>query len=139
MTRRRRTTILATCDAALRSRLCEEARAAADVREVEPPTECLVMLTVREPSQGTVFHLGEVLVTRARARIGDVLGLGILAGSRPAEARELAVIDAAFRAGLPQAGAWIALLEQEEQGLDRARARDEAALLDTRVDFALMD
>lgn len=139
MRRHRRTRILVKGEAGLRARLCAEAVAAAEVHQVEAPTECLVMLTVREPSQGTRFHLGEMLVTRARARIGGTLGLGIIEGSSPQAAWELAVIDAACAANLPLAAGWTAALEMEEARIAARQQQQDSELLETRVDFSLMD
>lgn len=139
MTRHRRTMILVQGDPDLRAKLCGEALAAADVREVDPPGECLLMMRLREPSQGTRFHLGELLVTRARARIGAFLGLGMIAGRNPRAAWELAVIDAAYAAALPLAQGWSEALAGEEARIAAVRARGESELLETRVDFASMD
>jgi phosphonate C-P lyase system protein PhnG len=139
VTRHRRTRILVQGEPGLRGRLCAEVLAAADVREVDPPGECLVMLTMREPSQGTRFHPGELLVTRARARIGAALGLGMIAGRNPRAAWELAVIDAAYACALPLTQGWEEPLAREESRLAAAQARSDSELLQTRVDFASMD
>ena len=106
MKRNRRTRILVNGAAKLRSSMAAAIIASNTVLEIEPPTEGLVMLTVRETARGSLFHLGELLVTESKARIGQTLGLGIVAGSNPKAAWELAVIDAAFNAALPQTEGW---------------------------------
>jgi alpha-D-ribose 1-methylphosphonate 5-triphosphate synthase subunit PhnG len=139
VTRAARTRILVDGSDALRSRLAGEASAACDIHEVEGPTESLVMLTARDTARGALFHPGELLVTEARARIGDCIGLGIAAGSCPRKAWELAVIDAAFNAHLPLTEAWVTLLEQEGRRLKAEQEREESRILETRVDFQTMD
>ena len=139
MNRAARTRILVDGSSTLRERLAAETSDASDVHEVDSPTESLVMLTVRDTARGALFHPGELLVTEARARIGDCIGLGIAAGSCPRKAWELAVIDAAFNARLPLTEAWVALLEEEGKRLRGEREREDSRILETRVDFQTMD
>ena len=139
MNRARRTRILAHGSDELRARLSDDVIEHCEVHEVEPPTETLVMLTVRETARGHLFHPGELLVTEARARIGQTIGLGIAAGSCARKAWQLAVIDAACKARLPRTEAWDVLLVQEEGRLRRDSERDDGRILQTRVEFETMD
>jgi alpha-D-ribose 1-methylphosphonate 5-triphosphate synthase subunit PhnG len=139
MHRARRTRILVLGSPALRARLAAEVESSREVREITASAEGLVMLTVREGARGHLFHLGEVLVTEAKAQLGDHLGIGIIAGRDARAAWELAVIDAAYNAGDPACERWVAALEQEERHLAEAQSREEGRLLATRVDFASMD
>ena len=139
MKRNRRTRILVNGAAKLRSSLAAAIIASNTVLVIEPPTEGLVMLTVEDTARGSLFHLGELLVTESKARIGQTLGLGIVAGSNPKAAWELAVIDAAFNAGLPQTEGWERLLRQEEERLKAEQAREDGRILLTRVDFKNME
>ena len=139
MTRARRTRILVDGHEGLRARLAAAVTAAADVHEVSAPTEGLVMLTTRDTARGVLFHLGELLVTEARARIGTVVGTGLAAGSCPEKAWQLAVIDAAYRASLPITGGWDTDLRAEERRLQVERSREEAGIAATRVSFETMD
>jgi alpha-D-ribose 1-methylphosphonate 5-triphosphate synthase subunit PhnG len=139
MNRARRTRILVQGSEELRARLCAEVTEHSDVHEVESPTESLVMMKVRETARGHLFHPGELLVTEARARIGQIVGLGIAAGSCPQKAWHLAVIDAAYNARLARTELWDVLLIQEEGRLRRERERDDGRILQTRVEFETMD
>jgi alpha-D-ribose 1-methylphosphonate 5-triphosphate synthase subunit PhnG len=139
MHRARRTRILVLGSPGLRSRLASEVETSRGVREVAAAAEGLVMLTVREGARGRLFHLGEVLVTEAKAQLGEHLGIGIIAGHDPRAAWELAVIDAAYNAGDPACAGWTAVLEEEERRLGERRRLEEGRLLATRVDFASMD
>jgi len=139
VTRARRTRILVQAAEEVRARCAADVLAAHDVREVQPPTETLVMLTARDTARGSLFHPGELLVTEARARIGEHVGLGIAAGSCAQKAWELAVIDAAYTAGVPECATWEQPLQEEEQRLQREREKEDARILQTRVEFETMD
>jgi alpha-D-ribose 1-methylphosphonate 5-triphosphate synthase subunit PhnG len=139
MKRNRRTRILVNGSAELRSSMAAAVLSSHAVLQIEPPTEGLVMLTVRETARGCLFHMGELLVTESKARIGQVLGLGIIAGSNPKAAWELAVIDAALNAALPQTEGWEKLLAREEQKLKEEQAREDGRILLTRVEFQNME
>ena len=139
MKRKRRTEILVDGDPALRRQLADEIRHSHTVVEISPSQSGLVMLTARESARRSLFHLGEVLTTECRVQIGDAIGLGIIAGDNAQAARDLAVIDAAYRAELAECERWSPTLEAEEQRLTAARAADEARLLETRVRFESMD
>lgn len=139
MTRRQRTEILIEGDPSLRSRIAGTIVAAHRVVELEPAAAGLAMTRVRESARGSTFLLGEVLITQASVRIDDAVGLGVLAGDDPAAARELAVIDAAFNAALPEATAAIDQLAAESVRIAARRANERDLVLRTRVDFQTMD
>ena len=63
-----------------------------DFEIVKPPTPGLLMLNIRE-SDGTVFHLGEVLVTQAEVQRDDRIGFGLSLGDRPDAAMVMACLD----------------------------------------------
>ncbi len=60
----------------------------------------LVMLPYTDTTQGTVFHLGEVLVSEAHIRMGEVEGYAMVTGRDTLHALAAAVIDAAYTSGL---------------------------------------
>ena len=139
MTRKRRTRTLVEGDPTFRHRLAAEVRAVHDVIELEAPNNGLVMIRMRETARKSVFYLGELLVTEAKVQIGGTIGLGIIAGDAHEAALDLAVIDAAWNARLPETQGWISLLEAEEARLGSEQAREETRLLETRVRFETMD
>jgi alpha-D-ribose 1-methylphosphonate 5-triphosphate synthase subunit PhnG len=139
MTRRRRTRILVEGSPELRREFAAAIREGHAVVELAPPEPSLVMAKMRETAKRSLFYLGEVLVTEAKVRLDDTMGLGIIAGDRPEAALELAVIDAAFNAHLAICGTWQSRLEAEEQRLAESVERREARLLQTRVAFQRMD
>jgi len=139
VTRRQRTEILVEGDPALRSELAATIRDRYHTVVVDPPRRGLVMLRVRETAKRSLFLMGELLVTEARAEVEGHVGVGILAGDRPIDALDLAVVDGAFRAGVSEVAAWDSLLDAEAVRLGEVRRRDEAALLATRVRFETME
>ena len=102
MKRYERTRALVEGDPALaRAIVCEVERDGAQdaVAVLDEPREELVMVQARETAQGSLFFLGEALMTSCRVRVGDAVGLGLVLGSDRCRAYELAVVDAVHRAG----------------------------------------
>ncbi|OUO92499.1 phosphonate C-P lyase system protein PhnG [Gordonibacter sp. An230] len=139
-----RTRALVEGDPALaRAIVCEVEReqGAEALVVLDEPREELVMVQARETAQGSLFFLGEALMTSCRVRVGDEVGLGLVLGSDRCRAYELAVVDAAFSGadGDAWASRWDAALRTE---LARIEARDELdarRIATTKVDFSTMD
>lgn len=118
--------------------MADEIKGKYPVEWISRPQEGLTMIKVRETAKQTLFYLGEVLITEARVRIGGVIGLGVVTGSRPGLCEALAVVDAACRAGLPETGHWETYWEKirEKESLQkkiRNKIRER-----TKVDFRTM-
>lgn len=94
----------------------------------------LVMLPLHEPVQGETFYLGEVLVAEARVRAGGAEGYGACLGRDLEQALAIALLDAAFSAGMARAE--IAAFTREQaaalSAADEQLLRQVAA---TRVDL----
>jgi len=58
----------------------------------------LVMLPYTDSVQNTTFHLGEVLVSEARVRLGDQEGYGACLGRDLEQSLAIAILDAALQA-----------------------------------------
>ena len=94
----------------------------------------LVMLPMRDTAKGTVFHLGEVLVSEAHVSAGGTEGYGMRRGHDLEAAMAMALVDLARAAGV-RSEACAAFLKAEAQGQaneDRARLCKVEA---TRVDM----
>lgn len=87
----------------------------------------LVMLPLRDTVRGTAFHLGEVLVAEAHARLTDhgVEGYGMVIGRDLERAMAVALLDAAAAAGVRD-GEVSAFAAAEAA---RQAAEDDATLL----------
>lgn len=143
MKRYERTRILVEGDARIGRAMADDALAQMGeeaVSVVEGPRECLVMVQVRETARGSRFYLGEALATTCRVRAAGFAGMGLVLGSQPDRARDLAVIDAAFGGACGEAWRkrWDAHLAQEAARLAAAKAAEAARVRATRVDFSTM-
>ncbi len=140
ISRRRRTEVLVESDPSLATDLAAIVERELAVADVVEPHQGLVMCDVRETARSSRFYLGEALMTECRVRIGDVEGLGVVLGGDARLARALAVIDAAF--GLPEPPAVLGEVERRvevaEAELGRARAREAAQVMASRVSFDTM-
>jgi alpha-D-ribose 1-methylphosphonate 5-triphosphate synthase subunit PhnG len=123
----------------LKKVLADEVRAATAVEQISAPRVGLVLVTVRESARRSLFHLGEVLVSEAKARVAGVAGLGLLRGRDLDAAADLAVVDAAWNAGLACTEGWTARLEAAEADLEAELDRAQASLAATRVQFETLD
>ncbi|MFJ5762363.1 phosphonate C-P lyase system protein PhnG [Neobacillus sp. NPDC093182] len=139
MKRRRRTEILINGS---QNRLEDMAHCIKDnyqVKVIQEPESGLVMLKVRETSQKSLFYPGEVFVTECKVQIQGSIGIGIVKGDQPELSFNLAVIDAAYEAMLPETIGWKLLLEKEEKAIQEQRAADSQSILKTKVNFETMD
>lgn len=139
MKRKQRTRILITGSHELSRQLSEQVEAIYSVTILQPAETGLVMVKIRESARKSLFYIGEVLVTEVKVLIHGSVGLGIVAGDNPELAFQLAVIDAAYSADLPETRRWTALLEAEEGRIWERRALDQQRLAETLVRFETMD
>lgn len=139
MKRKRRTEILVHSSSELPTALAEEILNQYEVKVVEEPNGGLVMVKTRESAKKSLFYIGEVFVTECKVHIGDYIGVGVIAGHEETRAFDLAVIDAAYNAGLKETERWQDLLLQEEAFIEKERAARMAQVLKTKVNFETMD
>ena len=64
--------------------------------EVQKSQSGLVMLPMRDTAKGTAFHLGEVLMSEAHIRKGDVSGYGMRRGHDLEASMAMALVDLAM-------------------------------------------
>ena len=138
-----RTRALVEGDPALaRAIVCEVERDGSQgaVAVLDEPREELVMVQARETAQGSLFFLGEALMTSSRVRVGDAVGLGLVLGSDRFRAYVLAVVDAVFSgaAGDAWASRWDASLRAELARVEARDQREARRTAATKVDFSTM-
>lgn len=147
MKRYERTRVLVEGDPSLAGEIVRDieregsASGAPAVSVLDEPREELVMVQVRETANGSLFYLGEALMTSCRVRVGESVGLGMLLGSNRSRAYELAVIDAAFSSsdGARLAARWDARLAQEAKRVHERECAQQQVVERTKVDFSTMD
>ena len=72
----------------------------------------LVMIPARDTVAGKVFHIGEALVSEAKARVGSQVGYAACLGRDREQALAVAILDALIRSGArheliaPMVSAW---------------------------------
>lgn len=139
MKRKERTEILINGSPEIAKRLAEEIESRYKVAVIEKPNQGLVMVRVRETAQKSLFYLGEVLVTECKIQIEDAIGIGMIKGNEPERACNLAIIDAAYAAGLNETSGWSDILQSEKIRIEAERTALHAQMLRTKVNFEMMD
>lgn len=139
MRRRRRTEILVQANPNLAASLANEIKQTYTYKEIVAPRHGLTMVKMRESAQKSLFYIGEVLVTEAKVEIQGEIGIGIIQGMHDEVAMQLAIIDAAYNAQLPETLSWTDTLEAAEAEINRKRIRQQAELMETKVNFETMD
>jgi alpha-D-ribose 1-methylphosphonate 5-triphosphate synthase subunit PhnG len=138
MKRKQRTEILLNSPHQLAERLALQILGQYSVKSIEEPNNGLVMVKVRETAKRELFYLGEVFITECKVMIEGQLGIGMVQGHEPELAYHLAIIDAAYNAGLPEIGGWTELLLTEERAIQEKQAAMHAKILKTKVNFQTM-
>lgn len=139
MKRKQRTEILINGSPDIAIALAQAILQNHEIKRIEEPNNGLVMVKVRETAQKSLFFLGEVFVTEAKVQIDGHLGIGIVKGDQQELAFHLAIIDAAYRAGLKETEEWEPILLQEEQRILEKRRAAQRKVLKTKVNFETMD
>ncbi|HWO76865.1 MAG TPA: phosphonate C-P lyase system protein PhnG [Bacillus sp. (in: firmicutes)] len=139
MNRRRRTEILIEEESNLAKHLAESIAQKYECCEITEPHYGLTMIKMRESAKNSLFYIGEVLVTEAKVEINNEIGIGIVIGMKDELAKHLAIIDAAYKAKLPETAEWESRLIDAEQRIWMKKAKRQAELLETKVDFDTMD
>lgn len=135
----RRTKIFIEGDRKLLARLTEQIEQRYDVRVERKAQGSLAMARARDSVTHQPFNVGEILLTECTVAIGDIYGFGAVMGEDRTCAYELAVMDAAFRAGLPETNLWTELLVEEEERIRNRHAQELAIAMRTRVDFGVTE
>ena len=139
MIRKQRTEILIKGSAELPGKFAQEILMVYEVATIEESNNSLVMVKVRESAKRSLFYLGEVLITECKVMIAGALGIGMVKGHEPALAYNLAIIDAAYNANLPETKEWTNVLLLEEVHINHQGEVLKNKILKTKVNFATMD
>jgi len=139
MIRKDRTEILIKGSAEVSEKLAQEILTIYDVKTIEEANNSLVMVKVRESAKRSLFFLGEVLITECKVMIKGTLGIGMVKGHEPVLAYNLAIIDAAYNANLPETNEWKNVLLLEKDHINQEWEALKNKILKTRVNFDNMD
>ncbi len=136
MNKRTISKILARADAARVRELADEIKAEHEAVVVKAPEKSLAMIKMRDPVQGVLFYLGEVVVCEAIVELEGVKGTAVMMGDDFDKVLDMAVIDAACSKGVFRRYAELEALQTEQ---DASAARENAMFLKTMVNFTSMD
>ena len=139
MNRRKRTEILIKGNPNIAKELALQINNNYEVKVIQEPENCLVMVKMRESAQKSLFYLGEVLVSEAKVQINEKIGIGIVSDNKPELSYWLAVIDAAYNAKLQETAEWEKLLLEEEKKIQEEILKKQSKILMTKVNFDTMD
>lgn len=139
MERARRTRILIEGEPALMERMAADIERTYAVSIVKAPEKSLVMCKARDSVSGQPFYLTEMLATECTVSVEGAIGFGILMGSRPDQAFQLAVIDAAAKLRLAETAGWQPLLLAEENAIRQKHLRERQLVRQTKVQFETME
>ena len=138
MRRRQRTEILIRGNRALAARMTADIEQLQIVQQMTASDHGLVMIKMRETAQNSRFYIGEMFVTECKVSVAGHTGIGLVQGDEPEFAYQLAVIDGAYAAGLPQTNVWTTLLQAEELRIQAQQKVEYQQLLNTKVNFETM-
>jgi len=139
MIRKKRTEVLIKGSAEVSVKLAQEILQTYQVQTIEEPNNSLVMVKVRESAQQSLFYLGEVFITECKVMIDGCLGIGMAKGHEPELVYNLAIIDAAYNANLPETKGWTDVLLLEEGHIKTVWEGLQNKVLKTKVNFETMD
>jgi alpha-D-ribose 1-methylphosphonate 5-triphosphate synthase subunit PhnG len=139
MIRKKRTEILIKGSPEVSVKFGQAILAAYDVKTIEESNNSLVMIKARESAKRSLFYLGEVLITECKVMIHGTLGIGMVKGHEAELAYNLAIIDAAYNAGLPETKEWTEVLLLEEVRINDQAEALKNKILKTKVNFDNMD
>ena len=131
--------ISAFAETAVLCSLAEKAAAGRELFFLKKPEKTMVLLSVKEPVQRSLFYLGELLAVHCIVELAGVRGAAVLMGDDFSKAEAAAVLDAAHSGGFEE----FALVEPELFRLEEARqkecAQQTAAVKETQVRFHVLE
>lgn len=135
-------TALGAADKTRVAALADRLRARTRVEPLAPPREGLMLMQMRDSVAGAPFHLGEIPMARVHLRLtapeGVAEGGAALMTDDLALVTQLAILDAALAADLPEAPEIEALVAEGMAVRVETQARRALALDRTKVDFQLL-
>jgi len=139
MNRKRRTKILIEGNISLVKPIIDNLKKEKNIVTVEEPNTGLVMVKMRDSAKKQLFYLGEVLVTEAKVKIDNCIGLGIVKGKEKDLAYDLAIIDALAKNNFSGNQELKNRIFEMEVDLEEKRKKEIAILSKTKVDFETVD
>ena len=109
-----------------------------DVEILKEPQKTLVMVKVRESIKRSLFYLGELLATECMVVVNGKKGCSVIAGDDDKKCLGVAVIDAAYNAGLDEKYNLTKSISVLKEKQEKERAKLNAQILKSKVNFNVM-
>lgn len=139
MKRKERTEILIHCENSFLDFWVKKLETENQFSLLEEPSHSLTMVKVRESAQYYFFYLCEVLISEAKVRCQDKIGIGMIQGIDLDKAKSLAIIDAAYEAQLPIIAELDEALKEEQERQREQMLLKADQIQKTKVNFEVMD
>jgi alpha-D-ribose 1-methylphosphonate 5-triphosphate synthase subunit PhnG len=119
------------------SPLCAVIEAEAEVEVLQKPTAQTLLVPVHDPINGGSFIGGEVLVTSAIVQVNGTAGWAMVMDDNPLLATSVAMLDAAFAAGI-RIDAIVILALRGKEGHEQKKDERNYRVKGTKVAFDLL-
>jgi phosphonate C-P lyase system protein PhnG len=103
------------------------------------PSVCLIMIPAEDSLEQQKFFLGEALTTECEVSVDGLVGYGLCLGDEPVRAYCIAVVDALLYGVGPVPHELEAFLEEHARIVSRRDQDEFDLILQTKVDFKLME
>lgn len=130
---------LCECDLQPLQGLISEFERSCQITVRKPPSVCLTMIPAEDSLEQQKFYLGEALTTECEVAVDGLPGFGLCLGDEPVRAYCLAVADALLHSGRPIPDALQEFLRTQTQIVARRDQDEFDLILQTQVDFKLME
>lgn len=131
--------ILAESDFSVWEKITSQLASRYEIKIIQEPETCLVMMPAQDSVEQSSFYLGEVLITQAVVEIYGTPGYGFTLEDKPDQALGYAIIDAALSHGVPEARDIRLLLAEQEELINCQRRQEKRMIASTRVNFAILE
>jgi alpha-D-ribose 1-methylphosphonate 5-triphosphate synthase subunit PhnG len=131
--------VFAECDLDVLKALVTDLEADHSVTILNPPSVCLTMIPAEDSLDKQKFYLGEALTTECEVLVNEKPGFGLCLGDQPVRAYCMAVLDAILHGGGAIPATIDHFLQQQGAILKRKRQDEADLILQTQVDFKLME
>jgi len=105
----------------------------------QSPSVCLTMIAAHDSLESQKFYLGEALTTECEVLVDRMPGYGVCLGDEPVRTYCIAVVDALLQSGNPVPHDINTFLNEQRDILMREQQDEFDLILQTQVDFKLME
>jgi len=131
--------VLCECDEITLKDLITKLEPDYEIQVIQAPEKCMTMLRGADTVEKQPFYLGEILTSTCEVAIQDCIGYGICVGDSPVRAYCIAVVDALRQLHDANWSTVEDFISAHGQKIHQAEKLEFNRILQTRVDFKLME